>query len=374
MKKGIVMEMDDGFLTLLTPEGEFLKARRQEKPYNLGEEIYFFPINQTNTSKISIIMNRLLKAKVSWIAVAVVLLISGTLIPMSQNDKAYAYMSIDVNPSVELGVNKKMQVVELTGYNKDGKRVISQLSNWKGKEISDVTESILAAIKKDGYLTEHKQIIISTVRTDKHNKAVEQKLTNNIEEIKSSIQSKDVKVTVLKGTIKDLKAAHKLGVTTGKYQTENSQKKTTIKKMNQNEQKDQKLKKTPPISPQNTFSPGLVKKQAEPTNGKTTSQISGFDFKKEKTIPQGQVKKQAEPAKGNQNKKVEAKPSNNKPDFKKEKPSSSGQLKKETAVQKYRKLEQERKSPSQSQHSMARNKAPNVNNHQKVNFHNFKHK
>ena len=44
MKKGIVMEIDDAFLTLLTPEGEFLHARRQNQPYLIGEEIHFFPI------------------------------------------------------------------------------------------------------------------------------------------------------------------------------------------------------------------------------------------------------------------------------------------------------------------------------------------
>jgi hypothetical protein len=42
MKKGIVMEIDESCLTLLTPEGEFLHARRQNQPYAIGEEIHFF--------------------------------------------------------------------------------------------------------------------------------------------------------------------------------------------------------------------------------------------------------------------------------------------------------------------------------------------
>jgi hypothetical protein len=42
MKQGIIMEIDDEFLTLMTPEGEFLHARRQNQPYAIGEEIHFF--------------------------------------------------------------------------------------------------------------------------------------------------------------------------------------------------------------------------------------------------------------------------------------------------------------------------------------------
>src|SRR6476469_4401346 len=105
MKKGIVMEVNDSLLTLLTPDGQFLQARKQDHPYVLGEEILFKPISK----KKSLFVNRFIGVKQLSIAAAVLFLFLGSLIPVYQSNKAYAYMSIDVNPSIELGINKQME-------------------------------------------------------------------------------------------------------------------------------------------------------------------------------------------------------------------------------------------------------------------------
>ena len=44
MKKGIIMEVHKRFLTFLTPQGEFLRARNLKENYQIGQEIVFFPI------------------------------------------------------------------------------------------------------------------------------------------------------------------------------------------------------------------------------------------------------------------------------------------------------------------------------------------
>lgn len=49
----------------------------------------------------------------------------------NQNEKVYAYMSIDINPSLELGVNENLKVVELTPYNKEGRAIIEEIHGWK---------------------------------------------------------------------------------------------------------------------------------------------------------------------------------------------------------------------------------------------------
>lgn len=42
MRKGVILEINDLYLTLLTPEGEFLRARKLQQDYQVGEEIHFF--------------------------------------------------------------------------------------------------------------------------------------------------------------------------------------------------------------------------------------------------------------------------------------------------------------------------------------------
>ena len=40
------MEINKRFLTVLTPEGEFLRARNLKENYQIGQEIDFFPLEQ----------------------------------------------------------------------------------------------------------------------------------------------------------------------------------------------------------------------------------------------------------------------------------------------------------------------------------------
>ena len=47
-------------------------------------------------------------------------------------------MSIDINPSIELGINKNYEVIQLIPYNDDGKKIINQLEDWKHKDVQDV--------------------------------------------------------------------------------------------------------------------------------------------------------------------------------------------------------------------------------------------
>jgi nitrogen regulatory protein PII-like uncharacterized protein len=218
MRKGIVMNIEEGFMTLLTPEGEFLRARRQDTPHQLGEEIYFYPFeSQKSTWYKRINVSR--KVKPIWMVsvLAAFLIFFGSLIPMYHDNKAYAYMSIDANPSIELGLNKKMQVVELTGFNKDGKKVVSSLHNWKKKDVSELTQTLFRKMKQDGYLTDNKSVIISTVLTEDPGKEAKEQLKENINEIKDNVKKQQLEVTIYNSTEKEREEARKQGITAGKY-------------------------------------------------------------------------------------------------------------------------------------------------------------
>lgn len=248
MKKGIVMEIDDVYLTLLTPDGQFLKARKSNDHCVIGEEIFFTPIDRS--SRI-LPFNRFIAIKPLSIAAVILLLFLGTFVPMYQSNKAYAYMSIDVNPSIELGINKNMQVIELTAFNKDGKRIISNINNWKKQQIVDIAQSILEEMKKQGDLKQYKKVIISTVRTEKLEEKIEKRLTENMEEIQETVKENKLQLTVLTGTEKELEKAHQLGITTGKYQEAKKHfiSKKAIKQSEVNQEEDLYNKKRNPAVP-----------------------------------------------------------------------------------------------------------------------------
>lgn len=266
MKKGIIMEIEDGFLTLLTPEGEFLRARKQSQTYSIGEEIYFFPMESINGSMTKRSFRNIFRLKTVWIVMAVLMVFIGTFIPMYQDDKAYAYMSIDANPSVEMGVNKKMQVVKLSGFNKEGKDIISRLKHWKNKDVSELTKVIFAEMKKGGYLKENTQVLISTVRIEQPEEKVEEKLQRKLDEIEASVNKEKVELLVLTGNKKGLEEAHKQGISYGKYQF--SQEKSKQQNMDIGKEKEKEKTTVPAQTPSvNSTLPGQSKKQNDTQSG-----------------------------------------------------------------------------------------------------------
>jgi hypothetical protein len=245
VKKGIIMEVHKRFLTILTPQGEFLRARNLKENYQIGQEIDFFPIEQRKISKrLSFSLFQPYKGKLVVSTALALMLLMISILPFKQNNHVYAYLSIDINPSLELGVNKNCQVIELIPYNEDGEKIVSLLHDWKKKDIEDVTSEIMDVIQSQGYLKENHEVILSTVyvNTDKkdHNNHIEQEM----DEVKEIVQQEDLEVTVVIGTQKDRKEAMEKGLTTGLYKEIS---KNTNKKEKKKETKEEKKEIEIPI-------------------------------------------------------------------------------------------------------------------------------
>ncbi|RDU38359.1 hypothetical protein DRW41_01975 [Neobacillus piezotolerans] len=216
MRTGIILEMDESFLTLLTPEGEFLRARRKGKTYLIGQEITFEPAIQSHEKRNTV--GKLAGMKRIWMSAAAALIImASAIIPLNSGSQVYAYMSIDVNPSIELGLNDKMQVLKMSGYNPEGEKIVSGLKDWKKEDASEVAEKILYEIGRQGYFAETNNVIISAVQTGEKEDKADLRLKETIEEISETAKKEEHEVTVVSASPKDLKEARKLGVTTGNY-------------------------------------------------------------------------------------------------------------------------------------------------------------
>lgn len=305
MKKGIIMEINDTGLTLLTPDGQFLQARKQDHPYKLGEEILFKPISQKKMAY------HFFGFKQLSIAAAAMFVIIGSLLPVYQSNRAYAYMSIDVNPSIELGINKNMQVVNLKGFNLDGKKIISHIGEWKKQNVTEFTQVVLNEMKKEGYLKTHHSMVISTVRTESPEEQIDKQLTEKIKQIKEIAKEKNLKVTEINGTEKEMEKAHQLGITTGKYK---ESKIKSVKKKQQQPVQSQEVGVSENADQNNTTNPDVnpavnpVVNQAETSgvNPPTPNQNdtnAGQGNPIENKIPPGQLKKAEEAPKTNQAKK-----------------------------------------------------------------------
>lgn len=213
MRKGIIMDMNERFLTLLTPDGEFLQISRQKQFYEIGQEIPI-PVQEKQITSIYPFFNTIKgKSLVAATVAAVFALI--TFIPFNQNE-VYAYMSIDVNPSIELGVNEDLEVIEVIPYNDSGEKIVEELQGWKNKELSVVTEDILASLKGNGYLKNEQEVVIGTVQIGESNEKAEMKLDEAIDDLEENISSDQAKLITYEATTKEREVAQKSGLTAGK--------------------------------------------------------------------------------------------------------------------------------------------------------------
>jgi hypothetical protein len=206
VKKGIVLELDEEFVTLLTPEGEFIQVKKDGE-YEIGEEI------EAQVMKRPIARRRSFRYVITSLVAAVVLLVT-TLFHFPSNE-VYAYMSIDINPSIEVGVDEQLKVLKLKAYNEEGKRIVSQLSHWKKKAFADITMEIIELSMQKGYLQEGGQVLITTVER-KHRAASSRELSTELKKIQHSYQQKNIIVKTEESTMEVRNKAVKKGVTTGK--------------------------------------------------------------------------------------------------------------------------------------------------------------
>ncbi len=232
------MDKDGRFLTLLTPDGEFLKVSSDGVHHDIGDEIPI-PVLEEEKSSPFAFWQRLKRKSVVALAIACLFLLFA-FFPLNQN-QVYAYMSIDVNPSIELGFNKNLKVIELIPYNEEGKKIIEELGDWKLKGIHEVADSILNTIKSKGYLKKEQEIVISTVHIAESKQEADQEIEKTISDLEKTISEEHAKVTSYEATVKERDQAIENGVTPGKLISE--QKKTTTKEMNQRKKPKKEFKK-----------------------------------------------------------------------------------------------------------------------------------
>jgi hypothetical protein len=141
-----------------------------------------------------------------------------------------AYVSLDINPSVELGVNAFEQVVSVEAYNEDGEKVLEG-TNLMNTNISDAVKTVISNAVSDGYIKGDDAItndaadstvttsaaVEITVSTDKEKVAT--KLEESLKEVTNKVLEDnyiDAEVEADKVALARRDEAKQLGITPGK--------------------------------------------------------------------------------------------------------------------------------------------------------------
>ncbi len=217
MKKGIVMEINNDHLIMMTPEGEFLKGKKIENyHYTVGVEHSFQPFVAEKSVRSSFLKGFKLHVR-PLVTYAIALLLIFTLLPSFLfQDEVYAYVSIDINPSFELSIDQEQEVVDIEAYNKDAERLLNELSDWKKKPIDVVTIMIIENSEKLGYLEEKHTIRITSVFTNEASENSKKTMLDTVEKLsKAAISDKDPIISYYVASEVQRKQALDHGVTVG---------------------------------------------------------------------------------------------------------------------------------------------------------------
>lgn len=156
------------------------------------------------------------------IAAAFIFVVAGILTfnLVNSNRSVYATVSLDVNPSIEIKVNKNEKVLDVIAMNDDAEIVIDSM-DFKGSDLDVTVNAIVGSMLRHGYLNEIANSILVSVdgSNNEDYSALRQKLSDEINAILSASAFNGAVLSQTLDVDDDLeKLAEDYGITLGKAQ------------------------------------------------------------------------------------------------------------------------------------------------------------
>lgn len=223
-QKGIVLNISNKKAIILTPDGQFLEQKFSGQPPLIGSEIEY----TSHTNRRNLLM----------LGIAAVLML--TFIPLLAMQlfiypqTPVAYVTVDINPSIEMGLNRYDNVISTKGLNQEGIELLNKV-NLLNLNVEKALEIVTEEAIREKYINTDKEnaVIISYSKKETKQKALAQKTPDN--EAKTDLALE--KGVILENKVKEViernkqqaiveivhvshkvrKEADELGLSTGKY-------------------------------------------------------------------------------------------------------------------------------------------------------------
>lgn len=148
MKKGLVMQIQNKALIVMTQDGQFMRIPKKDRVFEIGEEITF-PARSFHTKL-------MYSLAVACTAVVIVMISLFSGFSFFNKSAVAAYVTMDINPSIELAINDQEIVIETKGLNVEGMDLL--------KNLDIVGESLTEAV--DRIIEQAEPVLDSYVETD----------------------------------------------------------------------------------------------------------------------------------------------------------------------------------------------------------------
>lgn len=184
MNKGLIVEITEKEVVVLTKDGSFVSVNKSlVNTLDIGEEITLPRSNVFFKQAFS------RKWAVPLVAAACILLMVSILFgyALMSDEAIYAYVHIDINPSLELGLNGQLEVVKVTGLNKEGEALLLFYNHQPGEKVEKVAIRLLELAMEQGYFIESNDVLISTSFAEEQEEYV-QALHSALDQVETYVQ------------------------------------------------------------------------------------------------------------------------------------------------------------------------------------------
>ena len=120
-----------------------------------------------------------------------------------------SYVSIDINPSIELELNRFDKVVTVTAYNEEAEEILNGLS-LKGRKYTDALQIIVDSKGMQNYLTEDSELYITVAADSDYKCKIEAGVEHYCGHIGHNAKS-------IRADVELVSEAHSKGLSLGKY-------------------------------------------------------------------------------------------------------------------------------------------------------------
>ncbi len=152
-KRGLVVRISDGYCIILTGKGTYERIPVPSQGARVGAEVSY---------SYQALISPALKPMM-LVASLLILFVCYSLFNKSSLPVAVAYVSLDINPSLELSVDKNLNVIDVKYFNDDAANLLKQ-ERLQGKNLYAALAVVVdQAIAKNYIKTGQDNLIVSTV-------------------------------------------------------------------------------------------------------------------------------------------------------------------------------------------------------------------
>lgn len=158
MKKGIIMEKRKKYVIVLTKDGSFQKTALADKDGAVGDEIDVIPYCPFQIGKPC-------SSYAHFLVAALVFALILSSFHFVGERRTYAYVNVDINPSIQLEVSESLDVHGITAVNSDAEELVRHLHQQDIWNLKAVISEIMSDCEQRQKLENGKEILIGVSYT-----------------------------------------------------------------------------------------------------------------------------------------------------------------------------------------------------------------